>query len=257
MKVSSNLASLWAKKDAYQGREWWLPLITHLTDTSKVIVWLYDHWLSPAQRQLIAGDCSGDAAKQLLAFVGFFHDFGKATPDFQAKMSYRHDQQLDHDIMEKLLHNGFTDLADFNRADEIRRKSPHAIAGETLLEAHGLCEAIGAILGGHHGIPTHKNFDAVQDQLEPYTSNYFSNEKNAEAKEHWQAVYNQSVPANKQIKDSKTPGEEAIKLLNRTIAESDNSLATYASRADSAKNDITTDEMVHWMITYFLRFGGG
>lgn len=62
--------------------------------------------------------------------------------------------------------------------------------------------------------------------------------------------YNQSVPANKQIKDSKTPGEVAIKLLNRTIAESNNSLATYASRADSAKNDITTDEMVRWMITY-------
>lgn len=193
MKVSSNLASLWAKKDAYQGREWWLPLITHLTDTSKVIVWLYDHWLSPAQRQLIAGDCSDDATKQLLAFVGFFHDFGKSTPDFQTKTSYRHDQQLDHDIMEKLLHNGFTDLAYFNRADEIRRKSPHAIAGESLLEAHGLCEAIGAILGGHHGIPAYKNFDAVQDQLEPYTSNYFSNEKNTEAKEHWQAVYNELI----------------------------------------------------------------
>lgn len=193
MKVSSNLASLWAKKDAYQGREWWLPLITHLTDTSKVIAWLYDHWLSPAQRQLIAGGCSDDAAKQLLAFVGFFHDFGKATPDFQTKTSYHHDQQLDHDIMEKLLHNGFSDLADFNRADEIRRKSPHAIAGESLLEAHGLCEAIGAILGGHHGIPAYKNFDAVQDQLEPYTSNYFSNEKNTEAKEHWQAAYNELI----------------------------------------------------------------
>lgn len=193
MKVSSSLVSLWAKKDAYQGREWWLPLITHLTDASKVIVWLYDHWLSPAQRQLIAGDCSDDATKQLLAFVGFFHDFGKATPDFQTKTSYHHDQQLDHDIMEKLLHNGFSDLADFNRADEIRRKSPHAIAGESLLEAHGLCEAIGAILGGHHGIPAYKNFDAVQDQLEPYMSNYFSNEKNAETKEHWQAVYNELI----------------------------------------------------------------
>lgn len=193
MKLSPSLASLWAKKDAYQGCEWWLPLVTHLTDTAKTITWLYDHWLSPAQRQLIAGNRSSTEAKKLLAFVGFFHDFGKATPDFQAKTSYHHDQQLDHDIIEKLLHNGFTDLADFNRADEIRRKSPHAIAGEALLEVHGLCEAIGAILGGHHGIPAHKNFDAVQGQLEPYTSNYFGDEKNVEAKEHWQAVYDELI----------------------------------------------------------------
>lgn len=191
--VSPQLAALWAKKDSYQGREYWLPLVTHLTDTLKVIVWLYDHWLSPAQQQLMAGELSTEQTRQLLSFIGFFHDFGKATPAFQAKTSYRHDAELDHDIMQKLFRQGFSSLANFDGQAPLRSKSPHNIAGEALLEEAGLNIAVGAIIGGHHGKPASKTFDA-QDQIDDYLSNYYTVDRAAgPVAGHWQAVYDDLI----------------------------------------------------------------
>ena len=173
MSLIPQLTVLWAKKATYDNREYWLPLITHLQDTSNVIVWLYQYRLSPAQRQLIQGTLSETTITKLLKLLGFFHDFGKATPTFQVKKSYQNDKKLDQNILNRLLSNDFTDLESFNNSLPIRQKSPHALAGEALLEKAGLNPSIGAIIGGHHGKPTSRFFNA-NEQIGTYSSNYYT-----------------------------------------------------------------------------------
>lgn len=189
MPLNSQITALWAKKATYDRHEYWLPLITHLQDTSNVIVWLYQHRLSPAQKHLIQGTLSETTNTKLIKLLGFFHDFGKATPTFQVKKSYQNDKKLDQNILNRLLSNDFTDLEAFNNSLPIRQKSPHALAGEALLEKAGLNTSIGAIIGGHHGKPTGRFFNA-DDQIGTYNSNYYTTDK---VNPKWQNVYDQLI----------------------------------------------------------------
>lgn len=68
------LFSLWGKKDKNGN---WLPLLAHLIDTQNVIEYLYDNYLSSSQRHIIGLN------KQLVGYLGYCHDIGKATPAFQ------------------------------------------------------------------------------------------------------------------------------------------------------------------------------
>lgn len=181
--VSKRALSLWAKKGNRDGEELWLPLLAHLVDTQNVINWLYENWLNDNQRLIISGSLSQDDIQHLVKFIGFFHDIGKATPAFQTKQSYNHDRNLDEELMEKLLRSGFTNLNDFEPA--MRKASPHALAGEAMLEELGLNETVGAIIGAHHGKPVNKYFN-YSAQFEDFTfSNYFQSDINQEEQEHW------------------------------------------------------------------------
>ena len=181
---------LWAKKDVRDGQELWLPLLAHLTDTMNVINWLYQHWLNDAQRGIIKGTFTDEQVEKLVKFVGFFHDFGKATPTFQVKQSYLHDDDLDNDIMERLLRDGFNNLSDFDGKSPDRRNSPHAMAGEALLESMGLNVSVGAIIGGHHGKPCNKHFQASDQINDNYTNYYQSEESNdRDTVKQWQDIY--------------------------------------------------------------------
>ena len=150
--LSNQAKSLWAKKENRDGQELWLPLVAHLIDTQNVIHWLYNNWLDDSQRSLLRHNNSDDDTQKLVQFIGFFHDIGKATPAFQTKPSYNRDPQLDDELMENLLRNGFIHLDDYDPSS--RSRSPHATAGETMLEAFGLNDSVGAIIGAHHGKPT-------------------------------------------------------------------------------------------------------
>lgn len=188
MPVPSNLTALWAKKRSHNDHSYWLPLLTHLADTSHVIVWLYANWLNSAQRTLVSADLSPQDTRQLLSFIGFFHDFGKATPTFQAKTSYQHDTQLDTTVLRRLLDAGFAGLDHFNSHDPLRQKSPHALAGEAILINHGLDSTVGAIIGGHHGKPT--NALDVSEQIGDWSSNYYTNDNLASSQaKTWKAIY--------------------------------------------------------------------
>ena len=105
-KLSKQALSLWAKKENREGQELWLPLVAHLVDTKNVISWLYSHWLNDSQRQLLQQDLTASEIEQLVKFVGYFHDIGKATPAFQTKPSYNRDYALD----DELSVTGFTSL---------------------------------------------------------------------------------------------------------------------------------------------------
>lgn len=185
------ITALWAKKAVYHDCEYWLPLLTHLQDTSQAMIWLYDNWLNPAQQKLIAGKFSNAEIRPLISFLGFFHDFGKATPTFQAKPSYQRNQQLDQDILNKLIKGNLTELAKFNSNLDIRRHSPHAIAGEAFLENAGLNLTVGSIIGGHHGMPANNE---IQSQVTDYTSNYYSTDSmTSQAAQKWQSIYNDLI----------------------------------------------------------------
>lgn len=189
--LSKEVVSLWAKKENRNGQELWLPLVSHLVDAQNVIGWLYENWLNDNQKELIRQNLPDDEIKKLVKFVGYMHDIGKATPSFQTKPSYNHDPELDTALLEKLLRNGFDQLKEYDPSS--RRESPHAIAGETILESFGLNESVGAIIGAHHGMPAHKFFDYEAEQLCPYTSNYLQSDSNSKLQQLWRKVYQELI----------------------------------------------------------------
>lgn len=189
--LTNQATSLWAKKRSEDGEHHWLPLITHLIDTQSTINWLFNHWLSPGQRQLLTQRFSEEDAEMLVKFIGFTHDIGKATPAFQTKRSFDGDFGLDAELLEMLIRQGFTGLDDVILSDS--RKSQHARAGEALLDFQGVPESVTAIIGGHHGRPE----DSPQtQQIDTYTANYMQvdiakSESDKTIQRTWQSVQEQ------------------------------------------------------------------
>ncbi len=137
----------------------------------KTINWLFNHWISDEQRQIIANGFSDENIQKLVKFIGFSHDIGKATPAFQTKPSYGGDRSLDAEVIERLVRSGFVKLDDSLLT--CASKSPHAEAGEAILENLGVPVSVGAIIGGHHGKPLP---DAPRAQLNDYTANYYQSD---------------------------------------------------------------------------------
>lgn len=158
---------LWAKKRSEDGVHYWLPLIAHLIDTQNTINWLFNHWLSDGQRQFLAQRSSEEDIEKLVKFLGFIHDVGKATPAFVTKKSFDGDGELDVEIMEKMVRNGFTGLDDLMLS--VPRESLHARAGEAILNREGVSKSVAAIIGGHHGRPEE---GPQNNQIATYTANY-------------------------------------------------------------------------------------
>lgn len=178
------MKSLWAKKRSENEVQLWLPLVAHLEDTQNVIRYLYDRWLNEGQRQIIAGGMSDEDAHKLVEFLGLTHDMGKATPVFQTERSYNGDDLLDREIMEALLKNGFSGLDDLELSS--RRESPHARAGEALLEDFKVSPTVGAIIGGHHGKPADN--EGVEKNIGTYPNNYYGYSKDSKAKKFWRDI---------------------------------------------------------------------
>ncbi|MCI1985272.1 MAG: CRISPR-associated helicase Cas3' [Lactobacillus sp.] len=181
--ISHATQTLWAKKRTEDGQQYWLPLIAHLSDTMHVINWLTNQWLADGQREWLAQSLGEDGVSRLVKFLGFTHDIGKATPAFQVKQSYDGNTSLDHELVEQLMRSGFTDLASVELSSS--KESPHALAGEAILEHFEVPEAIGAIIGGHHGKPAS---EAPRKQIGAYTKNYWLSDHDESLQKPWQAV---------------------------------------------------------------------
>ncbi|MGJ3775134.1 CRISPR-associated helicase Cas3' [Limosilactobacillus fermentum] len=183
-ELSKQVKALWGKKSNVDGQELWQPLVVHLLDTKNVINWLYGHWLTDGQRKAVQGDLSEEAGQQLAGFLGAVHDLGKATPVFQIKKSYNGDQDLDDQLMEHLIQVGFDQLGDLILASP--RESPHALAGEALLERFGIDQTVGAIIGGHHGKP---QSNVPRTEINDHTKNYWQVDNFVKAREgNWLKV---------------------------------------------------------------------
>ena len=143
--------SVWGKTDR-RGTSpvGWLPLWRHLADTADVAGQLWDTWLSPAVRQVIADQLpGGDAdARTLAVWLAGIHDVGKATPAFAIQAPALARRMGDHGLVfnEALV-----------RAD--RGHARHDVAGHVVvtdwLRDHGWSDPdpYAVVVGGHHGRP--------------------------------------------------------------------------------------------------------
>lgn len=182
-QLSLAAKSLWAKKTVVDGRPLWLPLITHLEDTKRVINMLHNSWLSDGQRVTIQGSLSDRGVQKLVEFIGFTHDLGKSAANFQTKKSYVDSPSLDNELVERLEYAGFSELSDARISSA--GKSPHALAGEALLEKFKVPSSVAAIIGAHHGKPVDKK--PVRN-IGDYTANYWQSDNNIERQLPWQNV---------------------------------------------------------------------
>lgn len=183
IKIFDRTSVLWAKKRTEDGHQSWLPLIVHLIDTQNTINYLLTNWLSPEQQRLLTGRLSEEETQRLVKFVGFIHDIGKGTAAFQVKKSSDHDDSLDEDLSSRLAQGGFRGLDEVVLASA--SQSPHALAGEAIIEGMGVPESIGAIIGGHHGKPAK---EAPENQIDDYTANFYQDDIDPKVQKPWKAV---------------------------------------------------------------------
>ncbi|MFI0990659.1 CRISPR-associated endonuclease Cas3'' [Streptomyces exfoliatus] len=137
----------WAKFDARTGVVY--PLLFHQIDTGAAAEVLWDRFLSPSQRALIAGGVGVDEsrARQAVAFLAALHDVGKLIPCFQCDVA----------AGKRRLGEGL--LADMGRVVQVPHARASMHAGLGLLEEWGFARegndspaVRGAqVLGGHHG----------------------------------------------------------------------------------------------------------
>lgn len=204
MKLSKGTLTLWGKKTSRNGVRLWLPLVAHMVDTLNVGYWLYENWISEGDRELLikrriselvdAGVAPEKARRQAeteiekaIKFLCYSHDIGKATPPFQLKKSYCHDDQLDKELVDRLMNNSFAGLSTALLPEP--DATPHAKAGEAILEREGLNETLGSIIGGHHGKPQECSQYNLPDI---YTANFYQSE-GGEAKKHWEKAQKELI----------------------------------------------------------------
>ncbi|MDI1461086.1 CRISPR-associated endonuclease Cas3'' [Catellatospora sp. KI3] len=149
--LSDAARSVWGKTDR-KGTSLlgWLPLWRHLADSADVAGRLWDHWLSPAVRQRIAGELpEGDSDGRILTrWLAGIHDVGKATPAFAI--------QAEH-LAERMRDRGLG----FDRGEVLgaRARARHEYAGHMIvgdwLQDRGWQDphAYAVVVGGHHGLP--------------------------------------------------------------------------------------------------------
>ena len=161
MTLSERARSVWAKFGYNPESDHWLPLWLHLLDTAEVAGHLARHWLAPTTGDLIerefADSPSGlsptDEFCLLASWIAGVHDVGKCTPAFSCQV-----KGLDDRMKEAGLTHEQVDPLE-------RRKVPHALAGQLILEPwledehgwkHGPAMTLASIVGAHHGIPPTK-----------------------------------------------------------------------------------------------------
>lgn len=173
------LMSLWAKKKDCAGQFLWLPLLIHLQDTMGVMHFLWHHWVSEGQKQIIIHSLSSektqveDSACCLACFLAGVHDIGKCTPVFQTQKGYQNSPDLDMALLERMESIGLHGISGMNEIfnADIRKRTHHTITGEYLLHCFSVQQDIASIIGAHHGKPADAN-DIVTD-LKAYPGSCF------------------------------------------------------------------------------------
>lgn len=170
-------SSLWGKFDGDAGR---YPLVCHSLDTSAAALVLWDRWLRPGLRTLIASviaDGDENAARRIVAAVAGLHDLGKANKVFQGQLFNSRRDAAFGPIVEQLGAIGFDTtvptgviagrpLPDVYKA--ILRR--HEAVGLFALTGHWPAGSettattwAAAIVGGHHG-RFHPRFNASESK---------------------------------------------------------------------------------------------
>lgn len=174
MKVNN---TFWAKKKEQNGMYYWLPLSQHLEDTKNIIGLLWEHWLSPGQKEFIESSLSykqEELGKNLAKFIGAIHDIGKATPAFQLLQNrFINSEELDDLLVGKLEASQFKGIS--STVLQSPKKTNHSIAGQYMLYKFGVKDDITTIVSGHHGKPINSSRE-YKDQR-AYKTNYYQTEE--------------------------------------------------------------------------------
>ena len=211
--LSQAARNLWGKKETRAGQQLWLPLVAHLIDTKNVINWLFNHWLSESQKNILYINHSEEDTQDLIKFLGYIHDIGKATPAFQTKKSYVNDESLDFDLIEKLIRTGLQGLDSLALSNP--QISPHNRAGEAILENFGLNKTVAAIIGAHHGTPENSPRSAKKN-LQDYASNYWQTQQPSPAQDKWQGIQKELIAHG--LSFTKFANLESIPEINQSQA---------------------------------------
>lgn len=122
-----------------------------------------------------------ETAKQLMFFFAATHDIGKTSVIFQSKPSYPLKTPIDDYLIERLVLVGL-DMPNYE--EQINAKnSPHAFAGEVMLQIRGCPRSIGATIGSHHGMPSDFGDYNADNYYSSYGEHYFGRPENRQA---WQ-----------------------------------------------------------------------
>lgn len=179
---------LWAKKNRFDSKPMWLPLLVHLEDTANICGLLYNHWLSQGVKDLLMDsvitdfDDKDEFLLNLCRFLGWTHDLGKATAIFQVKKSFNGDFELDNLVLENLMNAGFKALDKFLLSK--RENIGHNISSQYLLTKFGVNFCVSNIVGAHHGKPISDNDSKICDS---FASSLFQEDNiNSERGIFWQ-----------------------------------------------------------------------
>ncbi|WP_424936076.1 MULTISPECIES: CRISPR-associated helicase Cas3' [Bacteria] len=146
----------WAKSDpdpVTQEIRGWLPVYQHLADTAAVAGFLWDGWLPPSVKSLIAESvgAAGDA-RDLAVWLAGTHDLGKVSPAFAVQVP----------VLASVMQAQGLIASPFIEGTEERRIARHEIVSHLTVSAwlqeryeydQSLATKMGSVLAAHHGRP--------------------------------------------------------------------------------------------------------
>ena len=185
------ILSLGEKKEQ-SGQFFWLPLTLHLKDTMGVMKFLWHHWVSEGQREIISrtlsdtGEVAMDIARRLACFLAGIHDFGKCTPAFQTQKGYQNSPDLDIALLNRLEQAELTGISSLNLDIAARKRSHHTVTGEYLLQYFGVQQDIASVIGAHHGKPVDK--EEIVTKMKRYPRYCFQDETKGPCQRLWLAM---------------------------------------------------------------------
>lgn len=181
-RLTDQQRSLWAKTNMNndEQRGFWSPLYVHMADSANIARYLWNEWLPISERRFIADSVGGDdaTAEALTVWLAGIHDIGKATPNFQCKVSDRAEvvREMGLEVPSPQMMHG--------------RSHPHAFMSEVILDkwlsgrGWEYPSTYSCIVGGHHGVPP-SNEELKDIRLKSCNS---SNEVLGD--DEWQSVQN-------------------------------------------------------------------
>lgn len=129
-------------KTAPDDAQLWLPLLIHLRDTAAVMEYLTARWL-PEQYCVSLG-LQREEFFRLAIRAALLHDIGKATPNFQRKIT------LEQPELRQRLEAAGLEIR-FQKGKQLDVNVPHAAAGAEILRSEGFTDDLAAVVGAHHG----------------------------------------------------------------------------------------------------------
>lgn len=183
MKLSAALRQN-AGKSSPNNSGRWLPFWVHAQDTAGIMEHLAREWVPPSVANIICSYGSADGLIQLCKFTALVHDIGKLTCLFQYKISKSISGQLTY-----MEHYG---LLQENIRFLYAAATPHARAGNAILQKYGCPMTLAAVVGSHHGKPQDQKFCADND-IELHPQNYYG--VDPQEQQRWRSLWKEWIEA--------------------------------------------------------------